>query len=119
MIVATTKSQIMYLDRLHSDLQEPILNDPSYSPSGEGVPTYFILPNECKDMEPDLGSNVLCAMLSTESGIVDSHAVMDSLQVEVQEERGEGSGSVALGTKVVRIDPGQFSDQSATSTVEG
>jgi 2-hydroxyglutarate dehydrogenase len=98
----------MYLDRLHSDLQEPILNGPSYSPSGEGVPTYFLSPDESKRMEPDLGENVLCSMLSTESGIVDSHALMESLRDELQEERGEGSGSVALGTKVVRIDPGKF-----------
>lgn len=95
----------MYLDRLHSDLQDPVLNDPSYSPSGEGVPTYFLSPDESRRMEPDLGENVLCSMLSTESGIVDSHAVMDSLHAEIQEARGDGIGSVALGTKVVRIDP--------------
>jgi 2-hydroxyglutarate dehydrogenase len=96
----------MYLDRLHSDLQEDILNDPSYSPSGEGVPTYFLSPDESFRMEPDLGPNVLCSMLSTESGIVDSHALMQSLEAEVVQERdGKGSGSVGLDTKVVRIDP--------------
>lgn len=57
-------------------------------------------------MEPDLGSNVMYAMLSTESGIVDSHALMMSLESEIGEEReGDGSGSVAVGTTVVRIDP--------------
>jgi 2-hydroxyglutarate dehydrogenase len=106
LILATTKNQIMYLDRLHSDLQEPVLNDPSYSPSTQGVPTYFLSPQESWRMEPDLGPNVLCSMLSTESGIVDSHALMQSLEAEIVEEReGEGSGSLGLGTKVVRIDP--------------
>jgi 2-hydroxyglutarate dehydrogenase len=65
-------------------------------------------------MEPDLGENVMCAMLSTESGIVDSHALMESLEADVTKVgEGEGQGSVALGTRVVRIDPyrgenGQF-----------
>lgn len=98
----------MYLDRLHADLQHPLLLDPSYSPSGEGVPTYFLSPDESFRMEPDLGKNVLCSMLSTESGIVDSHALMNSLQGEIEEERGEGLGRVVLGTKVVRIDPREF-----------
>jgi len=106
LILATTKQQIMFLDRLHSDLQEPVLNDPSYSPSTKGVPTYFLSPQESWRMEPDLGPNILCSMLSTESGIIDSHALMQSLEAEIVEEReGSGSGSLGLGTKVVRIDP--------------
>jgi len=113
----------MFLDRLHSDLQEPVLNDPSYSPSTEGVPTYFLSPQESWRMEPDLGPNVLCSMLSTESGIIDSHALMSSLEAEIVEEReGSGSGSLGLGTKVVRIDPhlgddGQSSDQYHTPDI--
>jgi hypothetical protein len=114
MIVATTKREIQYLDRLHTTLQDPILNDPTYSPSLAGVPTFFLAPTEARRMEPDLGENIMCAMLSTESGIVDSHALMESLEADVTKVgEGEGQGSVALGTRVVRIDPyrgenGQF-----------
>lgn len=48
-------------------------------------------------------------MLSTESGIVDSHGLMESLETEINGglpgQKGEGNGSVVLGTRVVRIDP--------------
>ncbi len=60
-------------------------------------------------MEPDLGDNVKAAMLSTETGIVDAHGLMENLESEILgdlgEEGTEGQGSVVLGTKVVRIDP--------------
>jgi 2-hydroxyglutarate dehydrogenase len=68
------------------------------------VPTYFLGPNDAQNLEPDLGENVLAALLSTESGIVDSHALMESLESEIQGHKA-GNGSVVLGTKVVRIDP--------------
>lgn len=68
------------------------------------MPTYFLGPNDAQDLEPDLGDNVLAALLSTESGIVDSHALMGSLEAEIQGQEA-GNGSVVLGTKVVRIDP--------------
>lgn len=89
LVVATTKSQIMYLDELHSYLQHPAVHPP-------GVPTYFLGGEEARELEPDLGSNVLAAMLSTESGIVDSHALMESLEQEVDQ--------VVLGTRVTQID---------------
>lgn len=110
LILATSKDQIQYLDGLHASLQHPILNSPTHSPlTGLGVPTYFLGPNDATDLEPDLGPNVLAAMLSTESGIVDSHGLMESLETEINGglpgQRAEGNGSVVLGTRVVRIDP--------------
>ncbi|KAJ9102963.1 hypothetical protein QFC19_004520 [Naganishia cerealis] len=118
LILATSKDQIQYLDELHAGLQHPILESPTHSPmTGLGVPTYFLGPNEAVDLEPDLGPNVLAAMLSTESGIVDSHALMESLEMEINgqlpgqgTETDAGRGSVVLGTKVVRIDP--YRDES-------
>jgi 2-hydroxyglutarate dehydrogenase len=118
LILATSTDQIQYLDELHASLQHPILESPTHSPvTGLGVPTYFLGPNEAADLEPDLGPNVLAAMLSTESGIVDSHALMESLEMEINgqlpdqiTERDAGRGSVVLGTKVVRIDP--YRDES-------
>ncbi|KAJ9123820.1 hypothetical protein QFC24_003597 [Naganishia onofrii] len=118
LILATSTDQIQYLDELHASLQHPILESPTHSPmTGLGVPTYFLGPNEAADLEPDLGPNVLAAMLSTESGIVDSHALMESLEMEINgqlpdqiTESDAGRGSVVLGTKVVRIDP--YRDES-------
>lgn len=118
LILATSKDQIQYLDQLHASLQHPILQTKTHSPmTGLGVPTYFLGPNEAMDLEPDLGPNVLAAMLSTESGIVDSHALMESLEAEVTGQLptqggtlDSGNGSVVLGTKAVRIDP--YRDES-------
>lgn len=117
LILATSKDQIQYLDGLHASLQHPILKTKTHSPlTGLGVPTYFLGPNDAMDLEPDLGPNVLAAMLSTESGIVDSHALMESLEAEItgqlpqQGSADSGNGSVVLGTKVVRIDP--YRDES-------
>lgn len=113
--MATSKDQIQYLDILHANLQHPILQSTTHSPlTGLGVPTYFLGPNDALDLEPDLGENVLAALLSPESGIVDSHGLMESLEREIQGELpgqvAEGNGSVVLGTKVVRIDP--YRDES-------
>ncbi len=120
--MATNNDQIQYLDRLHDFTQSPDLLAHLYHPStggssspsaittGEAVPTYFLGPNETRELEPDLGPNVKAAMLSTETGIVDAHGLMESLEREIAGDWGPageeaGNGHVVLGTKVVRVDP--------------
>jgi len=53
-------------------------------------------------MEPDLLPDILLALFSPETGILDSHAFMESLEKDLGE---SGSGSVAYSTRVVRVDP--------------
>jgi 2-hydroxyglutarate dehydrogenase len=47
--------------------------------------------------------------LSTETGIVDAHGLMENLESEIvgdlEDTDREGQGSLVLGTKVVRLDP--------------
>ena len=53
-------------------------------------------------MEPDLSPDISLALFSPETGIVDSHALMESLEKDIEE---SGSGSVVYSTQVVRVDP--------------
>ncbi len=125
LVVATTRKQIEYLDNLHTHTQDPLFESWQI-PGGEkniGVPTYFLSADETLEMEPDLGRNVYASMYSPESGVVDSHKLMESLEIEITggsvgdsgagaTAKGDGNdnGSVVLGTKVVRIDP--YRDES-------
>jgi L-2-hydroxyglutarate oxidase LhgO len=94
-VIATGNDQVEYLDRLHMHTQHPALEDQ--------VPTYFLGAEETLRMEPDLAPWIKAAMISTETGIVDSHALMESLEREIEEEGGEGL--IVRGTRVVRVDP--------------
>lgn len=94
-MIATGNNQVEYLDRLHMHTQHPSFEDQ--------VPTYFLGPNEARELEPNLAPWIKAAMISTETGIVDSHALMESLEREIEEEGGEGL--IVRGTRVVRVDP--------------
>jgi 2-hydroxyglutarate dehydrogenase len=78
------------------------------------LPAYFLSGTEALDLEPDLYPGVVGAILSTETGIVDSQGLVESLEREITDEdyavdiRGRegdrGEGVVVKGTRVVRID---------------
>ena len=53
-------------------------------------------------MEPDLSPDISLALFSPETGILDSHAFMESLEKDIEE---SDSGSVVYSTRVVRVDP--------------
>ena len=53
-------------------------------------------------MEPDLSPDISLAIFSPETGILDSHAFMESLEKDIEE---SDSGSVVYSTRVVRVDP--------------
>lgn len=92
------------------------------------IPAYFLDGREARELEPDLSPDVCAALYVTETGIIDSAGLVDSLAREIEEddylsssldpkvgvglatdrrptERGEGV--VVRGTRVVRIDPGE------------
>lgn len=130
--MATSNRQVPFLDRLSTLSADPRLRTSSrvlsVSDSDSLVPAYFLSSNEAREMEPDLGSNVVGALLITETGIVDSQGLVDSLAREIEEEdylgansaehvgvglassNGKaredtrGEGVIVLGTRVVRID---------------
>jgi L-2-hydroxyglutarate oxidase LhgO len=127
LIVATSNAQVPYLDALQTLSCDPRLRQTdaelSVSQNDSVVPAYFLSGEEARDMEPDLSNDVKGALLVTETGIVDSQGLVDSLAREIEEEEyltiskaekkgvglsggnmPRGEGVVVLGTRVVRVD---------------
>ena len=124
--MATSNSQIPYLDKLSTLSQHPSfrLEEEDLGPAGNDsiIPCYFLSPNEAIDLEPDLSRDVKGALLVTETGIIDSQALVDSLAMEIEDpdylhskkaesssvgrmkEETRGDVVLVLGTRVVRID---------------
>lgn len=127
LIVATDKMQIPYLDALSTHTQHPSFStggEPSARRPDSVIPAYFLSGGEARELEPDLSADVCAALLVTETGIVDSAGLVDSLAREVEEEdylsvpnigvglaKGKkaerGEGVIVRGTRVVRIDPAE------------
>ncbi|EJT51248.1 hypothetical protein A1Q1_07526 [Trichosporon asahii var. asahii CBS 2479] len=127
--VATDKHQIPYLDGLqaHSNNSAFLNGQPeSAMVNNSVIPAYFLSGHEARDMEPDLSPNVCAALLVTETGIVNSGSLVESLEREIQEEDylkasgadkngvglagrsfDRGEGVIVPGTRVVRIDPAE------------
>lgn len=131
LIVGTDKSQIPYLDALSTHTQHPSFStggEPSARRPDSLIPAYFLSGGEARQLEPDLSPDVCAALLVTETGIVDSAGLVESLAREVEEDdylsscpspnvgvglanpgkrkAQRGEGVVVRGTRVVRIDPG-------------
>jgi 2-hydroxyglutarate dehydrogenase len=122
---------VPYLDALQTLSLDPRLRSSdaelSASQNDSVVPAYFLSGNEARDLEPDLSREVKGALLVTETGIVDSQGLVDSLEREIEEGdylsssnggyfgvgvrggrsrkgTGRGEGVIVKGTRVVRID---------------
>lgn len=66
------------------------------------VPSTSLLSgDEARELEPDLSDDIAGALLSPTTGIVDSHALMQSFESDVI----DGNGHIAYSTRVVRVDP--------------
>lgn len=90
--------------------------------------TIFLSGDEARELEPDLSPAIAGALLSPSTGIVDSHALMQSLETNIVDDES-GNGSLAYSTRVVRVDPhpegfvvqivtSNASSDSSTSTSE-
>jgi 2-hydroxyglutarate dehydrogenase len=96
-----------YLEDLHNKAQY-LLWPPAYGagvttdPLRTAVPTKLISGDEARSMEPDISPDISLALFSPETGIIDSHAFMVSLERDIEEPT---SGSVVCSTRVVRVDP--------------
>jgi 2-hydroxyglutarate dehydrogenase len=65
-------------------------------------------------MEPDLSPEIAAALWSPETGILDSHSFMKSLEKEIED---TGAGELVYSTRVVRVDPHE--EGWAVQTVTG
>ena len=103
-LVVANKDQIPYIEGLLQKSQR--LPWPPHSPirsTSEAVlPTKIISGDEAREMEPDLSEEIVAALWSPETGIVDSHELMYSLEKDIEESE---SGELVYSTDVVRVDP--------------
>ncbi|KAG6333891.1 hypothetical protein ID866_5204 [Astraeus odoratus] len=58
--------------------------------------------DEARVLEPELSKDIAAALWSPETGIVDSHTFMESLEKDISESAG---GELVYSTRVVRVDP--------------
>ena len=66
------------------------------------LPTALVSGDHARGLEPDLSKDITTALWSPETGIVDSHALMESLEKDILESEG---GELVYSTRVVRVDP--------------
>lgn len=65
------------------------------------VPLEWMTGDQVRRIEPDVAPECVGGLYSSETGIIDSHALMEDLEKGIEESDG---GEVVYGTKVVRID---------------
>ena len=103
-LVVATKDQLPYIHKLHQkalQLEWPPRTPPSQTAKA-ALPTKLISGPEAHELEPDLSPDIDGALWSPETGIVDSHSLMESLEKDIIESE---NGELAYATKVVRVDP--------------
>ncbi|KAG8788545.1 hypothetical protein FRC16_001383 [Serendipita sp. 398] len=105
-LVVGLEHQRPYLEDLFRKTQS--LRFPNFGTSpasieGEesAVPARLLTGDEARELEPDLSPDIACALLSPETGIIDSHTYMESLERDITESE---NGSVVCATTVTRVD---------------
>ncbi|ESK93747.1 nad dehydrogenase [Moniliophthora roreri MCA 2997] len=107
-LVVAHADQVPYIQNLHNKSKS--LQGPAYAPSNDPVlPTKLISGDEARDMEPSLSKEIFAALWVPQTGIVDSHTLMESLEKDIMESEG---GELAYATSVVRVDPASNEDGS-------
>ncbi|VDC04002.1 unnamed protein product [Peniophora sp. CBMAI 1063] len=115
MIVATSPDQLSYLQNLHA--KSANLARPKYWQSslqdtqgGHILPTTLLSAPRTRALEPSLGPGVVGSLLSTQTGILDVHAYMSSLERDLS----SADGTPAYATRAVRVDPYPSSSSSSS-----
>ncbi|KIY63472.1 NAD dehydrogenase [Cylindrobasidium torrendii FP15055 ss-10] len=101
-LVVAQEHQMNYIQSLYAKsltLQAPPKSN--LAPT-QVLPTKLISGDEARKMEPSLSPSIVGALWSPETGIVDSHALMESFEKDLVDTDG---GEVVLSTSVVRVDP--------------
>ena len=101
-LVVARESQKSYIENLYK--KSLILKSPKYALPDVGpvVPTSLLSKAKTREMEPNLGDEIVSSLWCPMTGIVDSHAFMESLEKDIQESEG---GQLVYSTTVVRVDP--------------
>lgn len=105
-LIVAQQTQLSYIEGLHkkaATLQRTHPSHPS-DPQQTPLPLEIISGDKAREMEPDLSPDIVAALWSPETGIVDSHTLMESFESDIAESEG---GELAYSTAVVRVDPYQ------------
>lgn len=91
-LVVAHQHQRDYIQKLHAKAQRflPV------------VPTRLIDGEEARELEPCLSPSIVAALWSPETGIIDSHSLLQSLEKDIQD---SPEAHLAYSTRVVRVDP--------------
>jgi 2-hydroxyglutarate dehydrogenase len=102
-LVVANEKQRPYIETLHAKAQK-LGWPPSFTtpPHGAALPTQLLSGIEAREMEPNLSHEITGALWCPETGIIDSHALMESLEKDIID---SDSGDLAYSTCVVRVDP--------------
>ncbi|EKM59353.1 uncharacterized protein PHACADRAFT_249787 [Phanerochaete carnosa HHB-10118-sp] len=115
-LVVAQEHQVPYIETLYQKIRQ--LSWPPHSDSTRiedpVVPSRLVDKDEAHTLEPDLSSKIVAALLSTETGIVDSHSLMESFEKDITEAGGE----LVYSTRVVRVDPHAGSSQAEGNASE-
>ncbi|KAF9569430.1 FAD dependent oxidoreductase [Agrocybe pediades] len=102
-LVVAKPDQRSYVESLHTKslkLQWPA-HSPAEAVSHPVLPTKLLYGDEIHEMEPDLSKDIVAALWSPMTGIVDSHSFMESLEKDIMESEG---GELVFASKVIRVD---------------
>ncbi|KNZ73688.1 L-2-hydroxyglutarate dehydrogenase, mitochondrial [Termitomyces sp. J132] len=103
-LVVARDEQKSYIENLHRKSMN--LAWPPHSPrenlQRSVLPTKLLSGREARELEPDLSSEIVAALWCPETGILDSHSFMESLEKDIIDSE---AGNLVYSTKVVRIDP--------------
>ncbi|KAI0034418.1 NAD dehydrogenase [Vararia minispora EC-137] len=101
-LVVARADQLPYIESLHRKAQV-LKVPPRWGFHEPLLPTKLIDGNEAREMEPSLSPQIAAALYSSETGIVDSHSLMESFERDIE----DAGGSLVYATRVVRVDPSQ------------
>ncbi|KAJ7233113.1 FAD dependent oxidoreductase [Mycena haematopus] len=102
-LVVATEKQRPYIESLHKQAQT--LAWPSSFPTVPdrlALPTQLLSGAQARQLEPDLSDEITAALWCPETGIVDSHSLMESFEKDIIDSEG---GDLVYSTRVVRVDP--------------
>ena len=103
-LIVALPGQESYIQGLHEKTKKLPWPSHSQSPDSQArvLPTQLISGDEARELEPDLSQDIVAALWSPETGIVDSHTLMESFEKDIADSE---SGELAYSTTVVRVDP--------------
>jgi len=113
-LVVVHEDQRLYIEGLHAKASK--LPWPKYSSNDTGnkpvLPTELLSGDQARELIQGLSNKIAAALWSPETGILDSHSFMESLEKDIIDSEG---GELVYDTMVVRVDAYKRSKQVAES----